>query len=294
MLITPQETTLGSLSVYDKTRLREALLGNGDISYGINGKHTFRIITGRTHLEEELPVFSYPYLLDNNIIIDERPYTKDKTKYELSEVLNLRLPFDIPLVSGILLDKGDLGEFRQFYIKTMQILIGGKLKNTLNLSVADSLILNNIIAVYATNIISDYNNIDACVGVAQANVIGETLHENDIKEYIGGQPLNNIHDLCVILSGIEDGSRNLRAINPEVVNDAVGSLVFQTHRLALLIGIESPYSLLSIIFSYLDNPLYKKTGIVFSLGIFKSALGIDQFNTKMKTLLKHYKVDNLF
>jgi len=294
MIIIPQDTTLGSLTYYDQNKLTSILIQSGDISYGLKGNKTFKIITGKDSTEEELPIFNYPYLINENILIDERPFVKDKTKYELEEMLNLRLPFETPLLSGILIDKEDINEFRQFYIKLIQILVGGRLKNILNLSISDSTILNNILSIYATNIITDYNNIDAVIGVAQNNVIGETIHENDLKAYVNNLTLNSIPDVCYVLSKIGDLSRTANNITPEIIYDAVGSLVFNSHRLPLLVGLESPYTMLAITYTYLTNSLYNKTGIVFSINIFKNALNIQQFEVKIKTILKDYKVDKLF
>lgn len=293
MIKLPQETTLGSLIMYDEHMLRSELLGS-DLTYGVRPKRGISIITGRNVIEKELPVFHYPYKIDDKTIIDLRPYVKNTEKFELEEIINLRLSFGIPLLSGILVDNNEIDMFKQFYIKVIQILVGGRLKNALNLSISDSLVLNNILAVYATNMVTDYDRIDACIGVAQMNTIGEKLHENDLKTYINGVNMDSIAKVCEVLSGIEDCSKTLRSVTQEVVNDAVGGVVFGTHRLPLLIGLESPYTLIPIVYTYLNNPLYKKTGIVFSVGTFKSALKVDMFNNQMLNLMREYKVDKLF
>jgi len=290
----PQDTDIGKAFVIDKTKFREFTLGDKK-NYGIDTVKDLYIITGKTYEEKALPVLKFPYLIDDKLVVDMRDVIRHPEKDNLKDMLNLRSDYRYKLLLAALTDEeaiGGLREHYKLYSKTLQILINGQLKSQLMLDNSDLMIVNNIVAIYAYNIMNETKGYSG-FHVASTSVIGDVMNENDIHEMIGDNDLVTLQDVLDIFKN-DRCSITLRKLEGDVLHSMLSSMVFQSHRLHFLIGLRSPVTMLALLWLYDNERLYQKTMLKNTLKNFAKMLDTPKLSVDMKLLVKKKNLNDLF
>lgn len=267
-MINPLDTDIIGLDAPDVKKIRELILGEDENEVLTKGDIIY--IVGGT-----IPRILCPIIIDDAVVVDMRSvYSPD------GKILN-KLEYEIRLDTARMVSYSieDDSKFKEFYIKTLQIIIGGKLRKELVLDTNDLMYLNNVVAIYGVMQYGKYDVMNA-LDIYPKYLIGLPVDKDNLKEVIadvGG--LETIEQMIEVINKLDNVSNRLKKVNKEVLFSAVTTTVFSGAAINLLVGIEIPYVLVALVYTYTNNRLYEKSQ-------FSSMIS---FNTKLLDLKDNIK-----
>lgn len=292
MLRNWNKTEIGStLFVDTKMKRIEEFVAFEDTSYDVRlENYELSIITGKNDLERNLPILRMPIIVDKTVVLDLRENVRVKPGFtDLDEILNMRSDYMLKFYMLKLIDiaKDGLDDYRDTYIKLAQISYTNVLANALILDQDDKRILNGLIALLATTVFDAEKDLDTRILIAQNNTIGDRLSDGDYEHLLNGvDDLVRPSDLIEILHTTNMVGKRLAKLDTAKLYSTISAIVFKSHNINAMVGLEYPPALLSLMFLYGTNTLYKKTLFAFGVNNFSKLLKIDD---KLKALDRDIK-----
>ena len=276
-----KKTEIGStLFVDNKMKRIEDFISFEDTSYDVRlENYELAIITGKNDLERNLPILRMPIIVDKTLVLDLRENVRVKPGFvELDEILNVRSDYMLKFYMLKLMDmaKDGLDDFRDTYIKLSQVAYTNVLSNSLILDQDDKRILNGLIALLATTAYDAEKDLDTRILIAQNNSISDKLSDGDYEHLLKSVgDLVRPSDLIEILHTTNMVGKRLSKLDSQKMYSAISAIVFKSHNANAMVGLEYPPALLSLMFLYGTNTLYKKTLFAFGVNNFSKLLKLE-------------------
>jgi len=271
----PLDTDLIKLSQPDVRMIREIILGEDEREVLIRGDIT--MIIG-----SDVPRILVPIIVDDTVVLDMRGVVDEQGK-----TLN-RLEYDLRINAAMFLAYSlkDDNKYKKLYIRSMQVVIGGRIRKELMLDLSDLMYLNNVIAIYAFMQYGNYT-VENAMDIYEKYLVGQAVDKDELYKVIdevGG--LETVDQMMMVLQQLDGASNRLKKISKEVLYSSLSGSVNNSATVYLLVGIEQPYLYLSLIYTYLSNTMYKKTYFSMVLENMKKLLDLKDNMKKMEKIIK--------
>jgi len=282
MILNPLDTRAGKIMNVDIKAIQTAII---DEELTIrNGKN----VNVLAITEGDLAVMKLPIFIGEDIVIDIRSMLRPKDK----SVTNI-IALDRMLVSASLMDESmdNLDKFKEFYIKSLQVVIGERVRRTLMLTVDDVKYLNNLVCIYGLSQFTEYS-LEEKVHISKNFLIGESVDSDMLTKAISStvEDIDNFDDIFTVLRKLTVISTRLQKLDRDVLVGALSPIVFGDSVAFLLAGLETPALWMAIIYNHTEERIYSKTMLANIMKNFKDLVKLD---TNMK-LVKRINKERAF
>jgi len=288
MILNPLDTRAGQLMNVDLKALRVAMIDEELVVRKGKNANVLAITEG-----DGLSVMRLPIFVGDDIVIDIRQMLRAEDK----KVTNY-IALDRMLISASLMDESveNLDKFKAFYIKSLQVVIGERVRRALMLTLEDLKYLNNLLCIYGLSQYVEYT-LEEKVQISKNFLIGEAVDADLLTKAISASvgDIESFDDIFTVLNSLNTISSRLKKLDRDVLIGTLTPIVFGDSVAFLLAGIESPALWMAIIYNHTQERIYSKTQLVNIMKNYKDLVNLDVNMKLVKRLTKErsFNFDNL-
>lgn len=308
MIIDPYETTIGKIVVNRnlENELNKFLINTPDKHLGYEYKSEndikYMFITGKNRQEEELPVFKHPVILNDTVrndlymFIDIRQFvskSKGNDVLRLEEIIKDTSNFNILLIRAIYQDllyhnRNKLRGMNDVLALSFATVVGGVLNTTLILNAVEMVELNITLLHYILNVLgADKHSMGSVVtrlSMARGNI-----------DYVSNilSKLDDGNTIDVLASNISkcSTSSKLMNVNSDLILNLTRGIFYCDNSVELLaMMFEHPPTLLALLYSAMDDRVYKRSKLTTVLTNNKKRISLDNMVRMVTNTIKDTKI----
>jgi len=279
MILNPIESRVGSLMNVDFNALRTAIIDEElFVTKGLNS-NILSITEG-----DDLPVLKLPVIVSGDIVIDIRSSIRAKDKKITNQIALDRLTTAATMMD---LSIDNLDKFKGFYVRSIQMIVGERVRRSLVLTVEDVKYLNNLLCIYALSQFVDYS-LEEKVQISKNFIIGEQVDTDILVKSISASSgdVVSLEDVFAVLKYTDTISTRLKKLDRDVLTGIMSSIVFGDSVPFLLAGLEVPSLWIALIHTHTTERIYSKTILTKIVKDYSKTIKLDDHMKLVKRAIK--------
>jgi len=257
-----------------------------DKRYGVKLGEDFKIVTGAFEEDHELQQLPIPINIDDYTIVDIQNQVQEgiNAMDKAIDMVNKRGMGEHSIRTGVILNlykKGQLEYMNKFIISTLAITVAKRISSSLSLDEMDRSLVHEVFTLYFIRRVLD---VDDNLLVFDTYIKDRQITDDEVNEYFNKYE-SDFTSALKFLTNL-DVSKRLKMLKEEIVYGLVAGISFMGMSNYMFVSMVKPAYILSVIYTTMKNPFYKKSYLYTILNSNKKMLDLD---TNIKNIEHIYK-----